>query len=243
VPRVPAGTSPTPRAPVHASPRAPSAGVPGTGPSAPGLPALPDRSTRPSGSGANLPSTGVAKDAVSGASGAAGLVSGATGGVVGTQGTAASGPNGGGRDSGGYGAAGSGGEAASLQTATVAPLPRLLAYVWPAVALGPAGDLLASLQARFEAAALLPLSASDVSRVLVGLSEAAEEGGLADAAALADRAAVSSPPPASDSKGIWVPDGAEISLLVLIASCAALMTLLAFTIRRELHSRMHRRPF
>jgi hypothetical protein len=124
----------------------------------------------------------------------------------------------------------------------VAPLPRLLAYVWPAVALGPAGDLLASLQARFEAVALLPLSVSDVSRVLAGLSEAAGEAGLAGAAEVADRAAVSSPPPA-DSKGIWVPDGAEISLLVLIASCAALMALLAFTIRRELHSRMHRRPF
>lgn len=147
--------------------------------------------------------------------------------------------NGGG--SGSYAGAASG-EAASLQSAAVVPLRRFIAYVWPAIALGPAGELLASLQARFAAATLLPLSESGVSQLLGGLSAAVESAGVGSAAELSNRSAVSDPPPA-DSKGFWVPDGAEISLLVLIAACAALMGLLGFAIRRELQSAMHRRPF
>lgn len=189
-----------------------------------------------------MPSASSARTAGGKTASATSESAGAILGAAGTRETATSGPNGVGGDSGTYSAAGPGGEAASLQSATVASLPRLLAYVWPAVALGPVGDLLASLQARFEAATLLPVSVSDVSRLLAGLSAAVGEAGAGGASELVDHAAVSDPPPA-DSKGIWVPDGAEISLFVLIASCAALMALLGFAIRRELHSSAHRRFF
>jgi hypothetical protein len=235
----PAGTSPTPRAPAQTSPapKAPSVGGPGAKPRVPGVPAPSSGSTQSAGSGVQPPSANTVNETASVPKGS--VVRDPS--TAPTPGTAPA-PGAVGGDPGGYGAATPGGEAASLQSATVAPLPRLLAYVWPAIALGPVGELLASLQARFEAASLLPVSVFDVSRVLGGLSAALEEAGVGGAAALSNQSAVSDPPPA-DPKGIWVPDGAEISLLVLIASCAALMGLLAYAIRRELHSRMHRRPF
>jgi hypothetical protein len=144
---------------------------------------------------------------------------------------AASARSGGGRGSGRHGVPPSGIEAGSIESATLAPPRLLLAYVWPAIALGSAGELLGALQARWEAATSLPVS--DVPRLLPGLTGAAHVAGLS---------ARSTPNPSSaDSRDIRIPSGGAISLLVLIVAGAALMALLVFTLRREFRS-MHRWP-
>jgi hypothetical protein len=86
---------------------------------------------------------------------------------------------------------------------------------------------------------------SDVSRLLSALggpSGVAGAAGTSSDAGLSSNSVISNSP-SPNSRDTWVPDGATISLFVLIAACAALMALLAFAIRHELHSSMHRRPF
>jgi hypothetical protein len=68
--------------------------------------------------------------------------------------------------------------------------------------------------------------------LFAGLSGVTGSGG---AAGLSEHSAISNPSPAG-STGTWAPDGGEISLLVLIISCAALMALLAFAVGREVRS-------
>lgn len=123
--------------------------------------------------------------------------------------------------------------AGSLESAKVAP--ALLAYVWPAFSLGPAGELLRTLQARLEAAISLP--AVDVPRLLLGLAGVSGAGPAAEPS----KSSTSSNPSPRDSRGIWFPSGGEISLFVFLVACAALMALLIFTLRRELRA-MHRWP-
>jgi hypothetical protein len=125
--------------------------------------------------------------------------------------------------------------ARSVESAKVAPLRRLLAYVWPAIALGPAGKLLAALQARWEAAT--SLSVPNATRLLSGLTGITGVGG---AAGLSKRSAISSPSPA-DSTDISLPGGGGMSLVIFIVSSAALMGWLIFSVRRELGS-MYRWP-
>jgi hypothetical protein len=127
-------------------------------------------------------------------------------------------------------------DSAKVESAKAAPLGRLLARVWPAIALGPAGKLLTTLGARLEAATSLP--ASGLPRLLSGLAGAAGAGGVAG------RSAHSATPNSSpgDSTGIPVPGSREISFLVLVILCTALMALLVFAVRRELRA-MYRWPF
>ncbi len=244
-PHVPAGKAPsapaTPPTKVPSAPHAPAAKAPGTTPKSPHVvPAPSGGSSKTSSPGINSPS---AKEITNGTRGPAGVATSAV--EAGAQETSASAPSGVDGGSGSHSVTSLGSGAGSLQTATIAPLPRLLAYVWPAIALGPAGNLLAALQARFDAALPLPVSVSDVSRLLSGLggpNGVVGAAGTSSNVGLSSNSVISSSP-SPNPRGTWVPDGATISLFVLIAACAALMALLAFAIRHELHSPMHRRPF
>lgn len=140
-----------------------------------------------------------------------------------------------GKGSAGDGALPSGAPADSLESARAAPL--LLAYVWPAIALGPvAQKLLRALQEQWEIAT--SLAVSDVPRLLSGSAGA---GGADRAARPSERAAASNPSP-GDSRGIQLPSGGAISLLVFIISGAALMALLIYTVRREFRATHYRWP-
>lgn len=222
VPQAPVKTSPAPQTP---APRIPSVEASETTPN-PRRPALvPSRgSTGPSGPGVDRPSAGTA-------------TSDSTGGA---QQTIASARNraGKGRDS--HGATRPGVEAGSVESAKVASLRRLFAYVWPALALGPGWRLLATLQTGWKAAT--PLAMFDVPPLLSGLTAGVT--GAGGVAGISEHSVTPSPSP-SDSTGAWVPDGSEIPLFVFIISCiscAVLIALLAFTVSRELRS-MHRWPF
>lgn len=214
---------------------------PGTTPSpSHGSPAPTGDSASGSGPRVGLPTVdGLTGDATEGVGSVAG---GARRGPHSTPASAGSGVD---RDSGGRGAARTGREAGSLRSARVAPLRRLLAYVWPAIALSPAGKLLASLRARWDAAISPRASRADASRPLSGLSGPNVPVGAAGTGSLtglSDRSALSNPS-SSGSRGIAVTVGPAISLGVLILFFTALLALLGFTIRRELHSSTYRWPY
>jgi hypothetical protein len=218
-PQAPAQTSPLPQAP---SVELPTVEGPGTTPNSSHLvPAPSSGSTKDSSTGVDLPSV---HEVTSGTREPAGTATSTS--TEGVQQTAASARNGVGKGSGSHGAT----TRPGIESAKAAPLGRLLAYVWPAIALGPAGKLLAMLQARWEAATSFPVA--NVARLLSGLTGAAGSG---RAAGFSEHSAIPNPSPA-DSPGIWEPGGGEISLLVFIVLCAALMALLVFTVRRELRS-------
>jgi hypothetical protein len=122
------------------------------------------------------------------------------------------------------------GIAGSLESTKVASLRQFLAYVWPAIALGPAGKLWAMLQVRWEAVS--PRQLSGIPRLLSRLARITGAGGVAG---LSKDSGITNPAP-DDSTGIRVPEGSAISLIVLLVSCAALMALLVFTVTRELRS-------
>jgi hypothetical protein len=124
----------------------------------------------------------------------------------------------------------------SIEPAEVASLGRWIAYIWPAIVADGAAKLLGSSPLRDEADAIsLPMA--DVSRLLPGLGDSGANG----VAGLAGHSHTASSPSA-DFPGLRISEGAEIALAVLIASGAALMTLLTITLRRELRA-MYRWPF
>ncbi len=124
--------------------------------------------------------------------------------------------------------------AGSLESAQVAP--QLLAYIWPAIALDSGQELLRTLQAGWET--VTSLSLSDVPGV--GSGSLAVRG-IDRVGGPFQRSALSNPSP-GDSRSIRLPSGAEIPLLVFIISCAALMALLVFTLRREFRATHYRWP-
>jgi hypothetical protein len=229
-PQAPVEVPTVPQAPVEtsAAPQASPVEVPGTTQKSLHLAPVPSGDlTKPASPGVDLPSV---NEIANGTKESAGPASAAS--TAGAQQTAASARNGVGKGSGSHRAAHPGVEPGSVESAKVAPLPRLLAYVWPAIALGPAWNLLATLQARWEA--VTSLAISDVPRLLSGLTGATGAGGVAG---ISEHSATPNPSPA-DSPGtdVWVPDGSAISHFVFIVLCAALIALLVFTVRRELRS-------
>jgi len=182
------------------------------------------RSTETASSGVDLPSVNQMANGTGESAGAASAAS-----AAGAQQTAASARNRVGQGSGARDATRLGTEAGSVESAKVAPLRRFLAYIWPAIALGPTSQLVATLRARWEAASS---AVSDVPRGLSGLTAATGAGGVAGISA--HSATPSSAEPTAT--GTWVPDGSAISQLVFIVLGAALIALLVFTIRRELRS-------
>jgi len=125
--------------------------------------------------------------------------------------------------------------AGSVGSGVGAPLGRLRAYVWPAVALGSAGAVLGTLLVAGEIVAAPALSG--FSRLILGPGEAV--GADRRAAAPAKGSALRNPTP-QDSRGFAIPSDSQISL-AFIALCAALVASLVLMVRRELRS-MHRRP-
>ena len=119
------------------------------------------------------------------------------------------------------------GVARSIESAKVAPSRRWLAYIGPAIDLGPFRKLLNALLVRGEGKAS-PLI-FDATRSLLNLTGIT---GVPSAPTLSGHSVspVASP---ADSIGVSVPGGGEISL-VFIVSSAALMALFAFTVKREL---------
>jgi hypothetical protein len=132
-------------------------------------------------------------------------------------------------------APGRGLEQGSIEPARVAPLPRLLAYVWPAIALGPAAEALAELEGPWRES--MPLSLPALPRALASLVGPIDE--AAGVAGLAERSPTSSPPP-DGSPALPFPNGDRASLLVLIVSGMALLALVLYAVRRELRA-MHTR--
>lgn len=222
VPQAPVKTSPAPRTPAS---YAPSVEASEKTPNPPRLAPAPSRgSTGSSGPGVDRPS---ARTATSDSTG-------------GAQQTIVSARNHAGKGGDSHGATRPGPEAGSVASAEVASLGRLFAYVWPALALGPAWKLLATLQTGWKAAT--PLAMPDVPQLLSGLTAGVT--GAGGVAGISEHSVTPNPSP-SDSTDAWVPGGSEISLFVFIISCiscAALIALLAFTVSRELRS-MHRWPF
>jgi len=228
-PQTPVPTAPQVPIKVPTAPQAPPVKVPGTTPTPSHLVPAPSGGSSP---GVDLPSV---DRMASGAKETAGTATSTS--TEGVQQAAVSARSGGGKGSTGPGSTGETRPrigARSVELAKAAPLRRLLAYVWPAIALGPAGKLLAALQARWEAAT--SLSVSNATRFLSGLTGT----GVGGAAELSKRSAASNPSPA-DSTNISLPGGGGISLVIFIISSAALMGWLIFSIRRELGS-MYRWP-
>ena len=242
-PRAPAKPPPVPQAPakIPPAPQAPPAKVPSakgpeTAQNPPDLGGSPSSgSTRNSSPSVDLPS--VHEITPGGTKKPTGV---ATSNSTQAQQTAVAAPNGLGESSGNHSTTRLGIRAGSSESESAGfmPLRHLMAYVWPAIALGPVGELLARLQARWEAGVSFPAVVAGVARLLsgatgaIGASEAVKRSGLTGRSELS-----ASPNPShAGSRGFWVPGGGEISLLVLIVSCAALMALLVITVGRELRA-------
>lgn len=129
---------------------------------------------------------------------------------------------------------GSGSEAGSgtaVEPGREAPLRRWLAHVWPAVALGPFGELLTALPGSVEA--VTGASALELRQVLLALQTGAgvgtgEEIGNPASAAAPQSSPQPSPPPVS------IPIGGAISAFILIVASACLLALLLLAVRQEL---------
>jgi hypothetical protein len=208
----------------------PSAGVPDVDvPSAQAPTTVPD-----------LPGSSGGSGVLGGSGGGAGGTATGTGAAGGTAGTAgAGGVNGAGAGrtpgapgqpaidlgGGGYGAIVGGGGGAlggTIGAALPAPLARLLAYVWPAVALGGAtGNFLMPLLARLEEALGLPVSAG-IPRLLSALA-----GGIAGAAAVSGSpsqpAAERPESPAPHGPLLSLPEGGMSLLVTLLTGLLALV--------------------
>ena len=103
-----------------------------------------------------------------------------------------------------------------------AVLPRWFAYVWPAIALGQTGKVLAVLLARWEGATSLP--ASDAARSLFQLGGVTGNIGVS---ALSERSGTPDSPLAAPSVGP-VPGGSGMSFfLTMVTSLLALVALMA----------------
>ncbi len=130
--------------------------------------------------------------------------------------------------------------AASVDQARGAPLPRWLAYVWPAFALERAPEeVLSALEEQLPAATRLP--SVDLLRLL---SPEPLTKQIAEASPLANvQPPAAGPQRREDGSAlITLPSGAQVSALALILSCLALAALLAYAVKRELGSVRHR-PF
>lgn len=234
-PSLPSAAPTTSQTSVPTAPQVPTVKVPVTTPTSSHLaPAPSGGSTRVSSPGVDLPSVDKITSDAKELAGTA--TSTSTEGARQATASARAGAGKGSTGPGDPGATRPGIGARSVESAKAAPLRRLLAYVWPAIALGSAGKLLATLQAGWEA--VTSLSVPDAARFLSGLTGIT---GVSGVGGLSRRSAISNPSPA-DSTDIPLPgDGGAISLLIFIISSAALMGLLAFSVRRELGS-MYRWP-
>jgi hypothetical protein len=103
---------------------------------------------------------------------------------------------------------------------------RLTAYVWPAVALGPFGDLMRGLQATLDSATLPRISTLTIPDLVSGLTAGAITGDSEHSAATG-----SSP---TDTPAISLPGSEDFPLLRLLVSVLAFMGLLAVAMRLEL---------
>ncbi len=119
--------------------------------------------------------------------------------------------------------------AVKIESTRAASLGLLRAYVWPAIALGPVGELVGALLADGEYAASLAVpDASGLVGGLLGVAGTERAGGASNGTALSNL-------PSRDSRDIPLPSGGQLSLLFIIA-CAALMAWLVFALRREARS-------
>jgi hypothetical protein len=141
-----------------------------------------------------------------------------------------------GEESRGNGPARVGSGSGSVGQTQVAAVPHWIAYVWPAFAARGAANLLASLLSGEEA---VTSTIGGVPRLLLGF----EDSGAARVAGLSQQSGISNSPSTDSpgSSGLQISDGDALALFVFIASGAALMALLAFTLRRELRA-MYRWP-
>ena len=108
---------------------------------------------------------------------------------------------------------------------------RWLTRVWPAIALGPFGELLTRLPARWEASNSSSVSGA-ATLLLSGVTPemvATSSGSLSERSPAPDTST-------SDPPGIALPGGGEVPFFVLFISAAALMALLVTAVRRELGS-------
>jgi hypothetical protein len=107
-----------------------------------------------------------------------------------------------------------------------APVRRWIAYVWPAVALGPVGDLVAGLRATLGSATLPRISAPNFLGLVSGLT----------ASTVTSDPRHSSAPDSSlaNTPAISLPGGEDFPLLRLLVSFLAFIGLLAVAMRLEL---------
>jgi hypothetical protein len=143
----------------------------------------------------------------------------------------AAGPEAGGAASPGHGRARATSPASgarSVESRREAPLRRWMAYVWPAVALGPLGELVTGLQAALGHSTLPRIPVPN----FLGLMS-----GLAAGTVTSDRGHSSAPDfsPAG-SPAISLPGGEDFPLLRLLVSFLAFMGLLLVAVRLELGS-------
>jgi hypothetical protein len=243
VPTLPPGQGKAPKAPkVPAAPQTSPAGTaavhaPARPPSSPQGAPVP--SGRPGGTpdpGVDLPSAPAVTGVETGSVGTSTSPGTSTVGAQSPDATARGRADGG---SGERAAAPPGVKAGSIASAKAAPLRSLVAYVWPAIALGPGvGKLLTTLEAQWQAVASLP--AAGATRLLLRLARAVRVSGAAD---VPGQGPAALNPPRGDPQGLRIPAGSEVSSFVLIpiVLCAMAMALLVVTLRRELRS-MHRWP-
>ncbi len=116
----------------------------------------------------------------------------------------------------------------SVERGRAAPPLRWHAHVWPAVALGPFGELLTALPGSLDAIA--SISVADL--LPRWLSGSGDTGGGGAGGQLGESAA-STPSPAPPPT-VPIPVGGAISLFFLIVASACLLALLVFTVRQEL---------
>jgi hypothetical protein len=105
----------------------------------------------------------------------------------------------------------------SIGSAQAAPLRRWLAYVWPAIALGRNGEVLAKGET------LPPLTLAGVARLLVMGATRASSGGDPRPSAHA----VTPEGPRAAPNGTLVPGGAEITSFVIFSFVALLALLIS----------------
>jgi hypothetical protein len=239
VPQQPSGANPP--APVATpDPRVPTVSVPtptGRPSSSHSAPPSSSGSAQVPGPGVGMPSPEAVTGAANGALGTAApgvrqATAPAGGGAEGADKTASAG--------GGEGADSPGGSRSRIGGGSVgaahgAPLGLLRAYVWPAVALGPAGELLTRILMAGEIVTGPTLSRA--SRLFLG---SLRDTG-ADLAAGPAESSVALNRPAEGSRSLSLPSDTQMSLLAFIGLCAALAGSLIWTVRRELRS-MHRWP-
>jgi hypothetical protein len=118
--------------------------------------------------------------------------------------------------------------ARQIESLREAPVRRWIAYVWPAVALGPVGDLITGLQAALAGAALPRISTPPIPGLVSGLTA-----GVVTSDPSPSAASDLSP---ADAPAISLPGAEDFPLLRLLVSVLAFMGLLGVAVRLELGS-------